>query len=128
VSREFRFVYSTGRYDQTVTFLRDMLELPVVGSWDRPGDDRGTLFGAAAGMIEVLENAGLERNPSDTASGGPFAAIEVDDVDALHARLAGKSVPVHYPLADMPWGHRGFSVLDPNGVEIAFFSWVGRGT
>ena len=126
MSREFRFVYFTPRYDETVAFVRDLLELRQVESWDRPGDHRGTVFAAGPGLIEVLENEELQRGPSDTASGGPFAAIEVADVDALHARIAGKGVALHYPLADKPWGHRGFSVLDPNGVEIAFFSRIAR--
>ena len=135
---EFRFVYFTPLYDETVAFLRDALELRQVESWDGAGDHRGTVFvarpnhanrtrvAAGAGLIEVLENAGLRRGPSDTASGGPFAAVEVEDVDALHARITAKGVPVHYPLADKPWGHRGFSVLDPNRVEIAFYSRIAR--
>ena len=122
MSRDFRFVYFTPVYDETVAFLRDAIELPVTEAWDRPGDHRGTVFAAGSGVIEVLENEELSRGPSHTANGGPFAAIEVADVDALHARIGAKSIPVHYPLADKPWGHRGFSVLDPNGVEIAFFS------
>lgn len=125
MSRDFRFVYFTPVYDETVAFLRDALELPVAETWDRPGDHRGTVFSAGPGLIEVLENAELRRGASHTATGGPFAAIEVEDVDALHARMAGNGVATHYPLADKPWGHRGFSVLDPNGVEIAFFSRVG---
>jgi catechol 2,3-dioxygenase-like lactoylglutathione lyase family enzyme len=122
MSRDFRFVYFTPCYDETVGFLRDMLELPVTDSWDRAGDHRGTVFAAASGLIEVLENEELERGPSHTAGGGPFAAVEVDDVGALHARVTAKGVPLHYPLEDKPWGHRGFSVLDPNGVELAFYS------
>lgn len=124
MSSEFRFVYFTPLYDETVAFVRDALELRQVEAWDREGDHRGTVFAAGSGLIEVLENVALERGPSDTASGGPFAAIEVADVDALHERIAGKRVAVHYPLADKPWGHRGFSVLDPNGVEIAFYSRI----
>ena len=117
--REFRFVYFTPRYDETVAFLRDALEWPVTDSWDRPGNHRGTVFAAASGLIEVLEHLEMRRGPSHTASGGPFAAIEVADVDALHTRVTANGVATHYPPADKPWGHRGFSVLDPNGVEIA---------
>ena len=124
-SRDFRFVYFTPRYDETVAFLRDGLGLPVADSWDRPGDHRGTIFAAASGQIEVLEKEGLERTESRTGTGGPFAAIEIADVDALHARVTGNGVPTHYPLEDKPWGHRGFSVLDPNGVELAFYSRIG---
>src|SRR3712207_1783522 len=99
-AREFRFVYFTPVYEQTVAFLRDLLDFPVVTSWDRAGDHRGTVFAAASGQIEVLENRGLQRRPSDTASGGPFAAIEVEDVDALHDRVTARGVATHYPLED----------------------------
>lgn len=118
----FRFVYFTPVYDETVAFYRDRLEFAVVTSWDRPGDYRGTVFAAGSGQIEVMELEELQRAPSNTGSGGPFAAVEVADVDALHARITAKGVATHYPLEDKPWGHRGFSLLDPNGVEIAFFS------
>ena len=122
--RQLRVVYFTPAYDATVEFLRDRLQWPVAESWDRPGDHRGTLFAVGSGLVEVLENSELRRGSSDTASGGPFIVIEVEDVDALHDRIAADGVPVHYPLEDKPWGHRGFSVLDPNGVEIAFFSAI----
>jgi catechol 2,3-dioxygenase-like lactoylglutathione lyase family enzyme len=122
MSAEFRFVYQSAVYDETVAFLRDKLELPVLNSWDRPGDHRGTLFAAASGIVEVLENAQAQR----AAPGSPFMVIEVEDVDAVHERIAGRGVAVHHELRDKPWGHRGFSVLDPNGVEIAFFTWIRR--
>ena len=123
---EFRFVYFTPRYAETVAFLRDKIELPVTDSWDRAGDHRGTVFAAASGLLEVLEQEDLRRGESRTATGGPFAAVELEDVDALHARVVANGVATHYPLEDKPWGHRGFSVLDPNGVEIAFFQRIER--
>ena len=42
---EFRFSYFTREYEATVAFYRDGMALPVVGSWDRGSEDRGTLFG-----------------------------------------------------------------------------------
>ena len=124
MSTDFRFVYFTAAYEETVEFFDDALELAIVTSWDRVGDHRGTVFAAGSGQIEVMEMEGLQRGPSHTASGGPFAAVEVDDVEALYERVTAKGVATHYPLEDKPWGHRGFSVLDPNGVEIAFYSRI----
>lgn len=124
-ARDFRFVFFTPVYERTVDFYRDRVGLPVVTSWDRAGDHRGTVFAAGSGQIEVLEELTIERRPSNTASGGPFAAVEVADVDALHARITASGVSTHYPLQDKSWGHRGFSLLDPNGVEIAFFTKMG---
>ena len=68
MTREFRFVYFTPRYEETVAFMRDALELPVTDSWDRPGDHRGTVFAVASGLLEVLENEALSRGPSHTGA------------------------------------------------------------
>jgi PhnB protein len=54
--------------------------------------------------------------------------LEVDDVDALHGRLAKKSVPISDPLTLQWWGDRTFKVLDPNGYEIWFYTNVAEPT
>jgi len=48
--------------------------------------------------------------------------IEVDDVDAVHAKAVGLSLQVVYPLTDEPWGVRRFFVTDPSGVVINVMS------
>jgi catechol 2,3-dioxygenase-like lactoylglutathione lyase family enzyme len=75
----------------TVAFYRDALELPVIETWDRHPDDRGTLVGAASGMIEVLafpqsgESCHLwDARPPQ----GAFMVIEVDQVEARYQRAA----------------------------------------
>ena len=121
--REFRFIFKSRDYEETVAFYRDGLELPVAGGWDRSADDRGTLFRAASGIVEI------KRLPSDreyTQPVGVWMAIEVDDVDAAYARVIEKGLPVKEELADQMWGHRNFSVVDPSGVEVVFYQVVGR--
>ena len=92
---EFRFSYFSPRYEETLAFYRDGLGLPVLESWDRAPDDRGTLFSAASGVIEVLarpegaEPAHLwDRRPPQ----GAFMVIEVDDVDAQYRRALGRGL------------------------------------
>ena len=58
---EFRLVFYTRDYEATVAFYRDGLELPIVGGWDRGPEDRGTLFQAAAGIIETLQAPGFSE-------------------------------------------------------------------
>ncbi len=48
--------------------------------------------------------------------------IEVDNVDAVHAKAVGLGLKVVYPLTDEPWDVRRFSVTDPNGVVINVMS------
>jgi len=50
--------------------------------------------------------------------------LAVDDVDAVHARLAAAGLPVVMPLEDHPWGDRGFATLDPNGVVLYIYTGI----
>jgi predicted enzyme related to lactoylglutathione lyase len=45
-------------------------------------------------------------------------SIEVDDVDAVHARAQAAGAEIVYPITDQEWGLRRFFVRDPNGVVI----------
>ncbi len=51
-------------------------------------------------------------------AGGLLLNFEVDDVDAVHARLAAAGLPVLLPLRDEAFGQRHFITRDPNGVLI----------
>lgn len=48
----------------------------------------------------------------------PDVSIEVDDVDAVHARAVAAGAEIVYPLTDEEWGLRRFFVRDPNGAVI----------
>ena len=121
MAREFRFVFFTTAYEDTLAFYRDALELPIVGGWDRGVDDRGTLFGAASGIIEVIYHKSQSVKPLQQA----FIVFEVEDVDELYHRLQQKGVPIQEAPTDRPWGHRDLKLRDPNGLIIGIFSKIG---
>lgn len=55
------------------------------------------------------------------APGALSLYVEVDDVDAAHARVRETGLdPV--PPSDKPWGDRSFTFQDPNGVRVYLFS------
>ncbi|HKQ61607.1 MAG TPA: VOC family protein [Candidatus Polarisedimenticolaceae bacterium] len=116
-TREFRVAWFPSDFERSVAFYRDALELPVRGSWDRGPGDRGMLFAAGPGSIELLAG-----RPASIPPRGVWIYVEVDDVDAWHARATGRGVPIAHALEDTPWGHRRFHVVDPDGVEVGFFS------
>jgi len=122
---QFRFAYFTPLYEATVAFYQDGLDLPVVEMWDRSPDDRGTLFGAASGMIEVLALPQSDRSGhlfDERQPQGAFMVIEVDQVEARYQRIKDRGLPVQQELEDQAWGHRSFCVRDPNGLTLYFFS------
>lgn len=53
---------------------------------------------------------------------GLMLNLQLDEVDALYARLCAAKVPIRMPLEDHPWGDRGFSCVDPAGLELYCYS------
>lgn len=60
--------------------------------------------------------------PSNSDVPNPAVSVEVEDVDAAHAKAVELGLQVVYPLTDEPWGVRRFFVTDPNGVVVNVMS------
>jgi catechol 2,3-dioxygenase-like lactoylglutathione lyase family enzyme len=52
----------------------------------------------------------------------PGISIEVDDVDAIHARATERGLEIAYPLRDEEWGVRRFMLREPGGTTINVLS------
>lgn len=122
---QFRFTYFTSDYETTLAFYRDGLAFPIVGSWDRGAEDRGTRFAAASARIEVLmrpmaDDAEPLFDPRPPQ--GVVMAIEVDDVEAAYRRAVGNGLSIHKELSRQSWGHHSFCLREPNGLTLYFFS------
>jgi catechol 2,3-dioxygenase-like lactoylglutathione lyase family enzyme len=124
---QFRFSYFTPAYDATVAFYRDDLQLVVLESWDRSTDDRGTLFAAASGIIEVLFRSDTHASShawDDRPPQGAFMVIEVPDVEQAYQRATERRLSIRQQLTTQPWGHRSFCLREPNGLILYLFSEV----
>jgi catechol 2,3-dioxygenase-like lactoylglutathione lyase family enzyme len=120
-----RFAYFTPKYEETIAFYRHGLDLTSIESWDRTPDDRGTLFGVASGVIEVLALPGDQQSDhlwDDRPPQGAFMVIEVDQVDSLYQRAVERGLPMQHELKAQRWGHRSFCIREPNGLTLNFFS------
>ncbi len=53
-----------------------------------------------------------------TAPVSPDVSIEVDDLEAVHAKAVERGYEIVHPITDEPWGVRRFFVRDPNGAVI----------
>jgi len=117
---EFRFAFYAHDYDATVSFYKDDLALPIVDGWDRGPDDKGAIFRAASGLIEILT---LPAGKEFVAPRGSLL-IEVEDVDACHDRAQQRGLRVTQQPTDKPWGHRDLVLADPNGLRLVLFSSI----
>jgi uncharacterized glyoxalase superfamily protein PhnB len=52
----------------------------------------------------------------------PGMSVEVDDVDAIHARAIELGLKIAYPLRDEEWGVRRFMLREPSGTIVNVLS------
>ena len=126
---QFRFTYFTSHYNETIAFYRDGLRLPVLHSWDRSADDKGTLIEAASGMIEVLalpESGSCDHLFDERSPQGAFMVIEVEQVEAIHKLAIENDLPIQQELKDQSWGHRSICLREPNGLTLLFFTHLSK--
>lgn len=74
--------------------------------------DPGVNLAVLRGDHETIPAAGRGR------ASGLLINFEVEDVDAVHARLVADGLPILLPLRDEDFGQRHFITQDPNGVLI----------
>jgi catechol 2,3-dioxygenase-like lactoylglutathione lyase family enzyme len=117
---EFRYVFHTDRYDETVAFFAERLGFELSDQWDYAPERRGSVFASGSGFIEVMSRDPAQQQPG----AGGRVLIEVEDVDRFHRRLLESGASELAPPVDRHWGHRVLSVLDPNGLEIALFTKI----
>jgi catechol 2,3-dioxygenase-like lactoylglutathione lyase family enzyme len=78
--------------------------------------DLGWIVGFASSSNETAQLAVMSSDA--TAPVRPDVTIEVEDVDAVHAKAGERGYEIVYPLTVEPWGVRRFFVRDPNGAVI----------
>jgi catechol 2,3-dioxygenase-like lactoylglutathione lyase family enzyme len=122
---KFRFTYFTDKYEETYKFYKDSLEFNLGHSWDRSEHDKGALFEAGEGLIEILHRSDDEAH---RVSGldyripqGVFMCIQTWDVDQLYKKYKERGIPMKQEIVDQSWGHRSFSIVEPNGLVLFFF-------
>jgi len=115
---QFRFLFNSNTYEETVAFYTETLSLPVVHSWTEP--DRGTIVAAA-------DDAQIEIFEGETA--GPLSNValawEVADINDLYTNLAAAGVSFDGPPVVRPWGHLNCTLEAPHGLKITLFTVVG---
>ena len=118
---QFVVVITTGAFDASLAFYRDVIGLEVVEEWTDAGHGAVLSAGGPA-RVELIDLP--ERPRVDTES--MFIGLQVGEIDGLYERASAAGHEIIREPADRPWGGRGFVVRDPNGVAINIYTAYDR--
>lgn len=118
---QFVVVITTGAFDASLAFYRDVIGLEVVEEWTDAGHGAVLSTGGPA-RVELIDLPESVRVDTESL----FIGLQVAGIDGLYerARAAGHEI-VREP-ADRPWGGRGFVVRDPSGVALNIYTAYDR--
>jgi catechol 2,3-dioxygenase-like lactoylglutathione lyase family enzyme len=89
------------------------------------GTDEGNVAGFAFGTGYLVIHADDRKPELRRYAGGGHVGVQVEGVDAEHARLKKLGVKVGN-LVDQPWGERQFFFDDPDGYTWSYGEHVGH--
>ncbi len=96
----------------------------------RVSDDEHTVVVLDGFTIDLVCMRDDEKFVRDSMSGdkgrGVYIYINVDNVDALYAKLIEVGLKPHTQPSDWPWGNREFVLKDPDGYKLCFWQTLAR--
>lgn len=105
-------ILCTEKYDECVAFYTDMLELPIMHSFDNDVS-KLTCFDMGSGNYLMVETGGTAVSGGKTLAQNPiYLRFNVEDVEAAAAELNAKGMNVEVNKA--AWGTTA-SFTDPDG-------------
>lgn len=123
-SEAVRFTRSSGRYDETIDFYRDVVGLPVLETFTASFGEDGTIFGlpSTGTHLEIVRGATDEPR-------GAFdqLVLYLADHDAVQAAVAPLREHRLTPDPDPHpyWQTNGaVAYADPDGRQVVFAPWV----
>lgn len=107
--------------ERSLAFYSEALNLPVAREFGE-GTDRGVVFFAGGGLIEVVgAHQSFEPSAPDShrpANGQVTLWLQVRSIEDAITELAGRGVAVVRPPALEPWGLIEAWIDDPDGLRI----------
>lgn len=116
---KFTFVITASKFAESLTFYRDLLGMPVLEEWTDFG--HGAVLGAMPGtVVELIDTPSAAPQPAEART--TFMGLEVSDPEAIHERLVAAGARVNGPPTAKPWGGRGFTAFDPEGMPVNIYT------
>ncbi len=126
---ELRLVLTVDDFEQALAFYRDALGLPEREAWEAEGATaRIAILDAGRATLELVNDAqaaAIDEIEVGARVAGPVRiAFDVDDSDAVAARLVAAGAEQLAPAVTTPWNDRNVRLRAPDGMQLTLFTVV----
>ncbi len=125
--KELRLVLTVPDFDAALNLYRDALGLDLEAVWASEGG-RVVLLSAGRGTLELVDEAHaaeIDRIEVGRRVAGPVrVAFEVDDSEAVAARLESAGATTLGGPVTTPWNDRNVRLETPAGTQLTLFTTV----
>jgi catechol 2,3-dioxygenase-like lactoylglutathione lyase family enzyme len=122
---ELRLVLTVPDFDAALNLYRDALGLDLEAVWESEGG-RVVLLSAGRGTLELVDEAHaaeIDRIEVGRRVAGPVrVAFEVDDSEAVAARLEDAGATTVGGPVTTPWNDRNVRLETPAGTQLTLFT------
>jgi lactoylglutathione lyase len=126
--RELRLAVTAPDYDEALAFYRDVLGLRERAAFSSV-DGRVTILEAGRATLELLDTTHAafvdEVEVGRRVAGHVRIALEVDDSEAMTAKLAAAGAEVIAPPTRTPWNSLNARLEAPGGLQLTLFTELG---
>jgi catechol 2,3-dioxygenase-like lactoylglutathione lyase family enzyme len=123
--KELRLVLTVPDFDAALNLYRDALGLKLEAVWESEGG-RVVLLSAGRGTLELVDEAHaaeVDRIEVGRRVAGPVrVAFEVDDSEAVAARLENAGATTVGGPVTTPWNDRNVRLETPAGTQLTLFT------
>ncbi len=112
---EFRLKLYPKNFEVVRDFYENFLGFKVIDGWDNGALDKGVMFTVGGTVLELVSGK------SDEKVYAGYVSLEVADVLKLWEELKTYPKPAQ-DLHHNAWGDTSFSIYDPEGFWITFFT------
>jgi uncharacterized glyoxalase superfamily protein PhnB len=107
---------------RSLAWYRDVVGFTVEQTWEQDGKIVGAMLIAGDVQLNLSQDDGKRGRDRVKGQGMRLYLSTVQNVDRIAARIKARGGTLESEPADMPWGTRAFSLVDPDGFKLTVAS------
>ena len=108
--------------EASLAWYRDVVGFTAVDEWKENGELQGVALVAGSARLLLGKDDGAKGWDRVKGVGFRLYLNTAQDIDEIADRIKARGGTLESEPADMPWGSRAFSLVDPDGFQLTVSS------